>query len=259
MRHLSQNEQLHLASLQQICDCPALDVDCGETDRLTAPLEELPPPAEFNPKWRDVHLDEDIRSCGLRFIDFGCHWSTRVGDDYDDEDVAYDDEEDSDSGSTVDMDDLPEISGEFFLRPFHDILRQSDGPARKVDTEFQRQFLSELRVMDQTPRSGAGMITYIRLAPGTGPLEIWYSDVADIGAPPYPPGFVKMEITYRQYLDALLLTKGTYGWQYLYTDTRLVRGFEEECEHLEGMLRLFPEIFPGYDYEPLAARLEERL
>ncbi|WNE94943.1 hypothetical protein PS467_06065 [Streptomyces luomodiensis] len=259
MSELTPNEQRHLTSLEEIANCPVLDADCGDTDRLTPPLEALPPLGAFNEKWADLVLDEDIRSCGLRFIDFGCRWSTRAGEDDEDDDVAYDDEEEAADNGILHTRELPEISGEFFLRPFHDILSQPDGPARGADTEFQRQFLSELRVMDQTPRSGAGMLTYIRLKPGLGPLEVWYSDVADIGASPYPPGFIKMDITYREYLDAILLTKGTYGWQYLYTDISLARGFGEIRGYLEGMLELFPEIFPDHDYSPLVERLEARL
>ncbi len=69
-----------------------------------------------------------------------------------------------------------------------------------------------------------------------------------------------MDITYCQYLDALLLTKGTYGWQYLYTDISLRRGdFDETVRYLRGMLEVFPEIFPQHDYRELRERLEARL
>lgn len=68
-----------------------------------------------------------------------------------------------------------------------------------------------------------------------------------------------MEVTYREYLDALLVTKGTYGWQYLYTDVSLGRGFGGVRRYLQGMIELFPEIFPNHDYSPLVERLEARL
>ncbi|OKI38305.1 hypothetical protein A6A29_10030 [Streptomyces sp. TSRI0281] len=98
------------------------------------------------------------------------------------------------------------------------------------------------------------------MQPKVDPLEIWYSAIADIGGDPYLPGFIKMNITYCQYLDAMILTKGTYGWQYLYTDISLSRGdFHETVKYLQGMLSVFPEIFPQHDYGDLRARLEARL
>ncbi|MET9685637.1 hypothetical protein [Streptomyces coeruleorubidus] len=248
MPELTPNEQAHLNSLHEIMNCPAFDADCGDTDQLAPPPSGLPPLTDFNEKWEGVELDETIRSHSLRFIDFGAQWSTLSPEYCEENDIECDEGER----------ELPEIHGEFFLRPLQDILSQPEGPAREVETEFQRQFLSELRVMDQTPRSGAGMITYLRLKPGSDPLEIWYSDIADIQTHPYPPGFVKMDLTYDAYLDALLLTKGTYGWQYLYTETGLADQYEIRG-YLEGMLSLFPEIFPNYDYSSLAERLEARL
>ncbi|SED48094.1 hypothetical protein [Streptomyces melanosporofaciens] len=246
------NEERHLASLRELVNCPYIDVEHEEVEQLTPPLADLPPPADFNEKWRGVQLDGDIVSRGLRFTELGACWSTMTGEDYDDvsEDVEAD---------RLIESEPPEIRGEFFLRSIHDILSQPAGPADPVETEFQRTFLSELRVMDQTPRSGAGMLTYLRLKPGTSPLEIWYSDIAAIGAPPYPGGFIQMDITYSEYLDALLLTKGTYGWQYLYTDISLADGFSDTVDYLEGMLSLFPQIFPNHDYSDLRVRLEARL
>ncbi|MEU0250214.1 hypothetical protein ABZ192_39110 [Streptomyces sp. NPDC006235] len=252
MPHFTANEERHLASLRELANCPYMDVEYEDVGQLTPSLGELPPLTEFNEKWKGVQLDDDIVSHSLRFTEFGACWSTLSEDEYDD---AGDDE----GGGGLAGVELSEIHGEFFLRSIHDILSQPEGPADPVESEFQRTFLSELRVMDQTPRSGAGMLTYLRLKPGSSPLEIWYSDIAAIGASPYPLGFIKMDITYSEYLDALLLTKGTYGWQYLYTDISLADGFSETVEYLEGMLSLFPRIFPNYDYSDLRTRLEARL
>ncbi|MGI5424124.1 hypothetical protein [Streptomyces sp. CA-179760] len=56
------------------------------------------------------------------------------------------------------------------------------------------------------------------------------------------------------------MTKGTFGWQYLFTDVSL-RGddFGETGRRLNDMLTVFPELFPGYDYQPLRSRLAARL
>lgn len=237
MEQLTPYEQRHAESLEEICSSPSLKADCGSSQAMGRALEELSPLREYNEEWAAVELDQELLGHALRFTDLGAQWRT--------------------SGKK-----LPRIQGEFNLLHMHDVLSQTEGPASTIvnPTEPQREFLSQLRMFDHSPRSGSGKITYIRLQPRVRPLEIWYSAIADIGGDPYPPGFIKMDITYGQYLDALLLTKGTYGWQYLYTDVSLRRGdFHETVEYLQGMLDVFPRLFPEHDYWDLRERLEARL
>ncbi|MEJ8650067.1 hypothetical protein WKI65_18700 [Streptomyces sp. MS1.AVA.3] len=238
MQKLTPNEQRHAASLAEIKASPYLETDCGDTDQLGQSPAELLPLHRYNEDWADVEFDQRMLDCALRFPGLGAQWE-----------IPEEEE------------DLPEIYGDFNLLHLHDVLKQPAGPAPLPGaTSFQQQFLSELRIFDHTPRSGAGKLTYIRMQPHVTPLEIWYSAVADIGSDPYPPGFLKMDITYCEYLDALLLTKGTYGWQYLYTDISLRgRAFHETVTYVQGMLEVFPEIFPQHDYTPLRDRLEARL
>ncbi|MHC3474716.1 hypothetical protein ACYF6T_39320 [Streptomyces sp. 7R007] len=235
MNNLTENEKRHAASLVAIREQPLLNARCGSIEELAEPLEDLLPLYEHNEDWDQVLLDEDMTGCALRFTDLGAQWETTGG--------------------------LPELYGEYRLLHFYDVFEQDGGPAPMPDaTDFQRKFLSELRSFDTTPRSGAGMMSFIRMQPGTSPLEIWYQDIADIGEDPYPSGFLKMDITYCQYLDALLLTKGTYGWQYLYTDISLRgSGNQSTVTYLKRMLEVFPEIFPQHDYSVLRDRLEARL
>lgn len=69
-----------------------------------------------------------------------------------------------------------------------------------------------------------------------------------------------MDVDYCGYLAALLVTKGTYGWQYLFADVSLADDIHHHTvENARRMLEVFPRLFPGYDYAPLAARLEARL
>ncbi|GHH47645.1 hypothetical protein FHS35_005565 [Streptomyces umbrinus] len=236
MHNLTPNEQRHAESLEEIRSSPFLQADCGNADHLGPAPEELLPLGRYNDAWADVELDQNLLDCALRFTDLGAQWRTS-------------------------RKKLPRIQGDFNLLHLRDVLNQPEGPAPTIPdaTDSQLRFLSELRFFDHTPRSGSGKLAYIRLWPGGTPLEIWYSAVADIGGDPYPPGFIKMDITYCQYLDALLLTKGTYGWQYLYTDISLRRGdFRETVAYLQGMLEVFPEIFPQHDYTDLRERLEAR-
>ncbi|MEV0054423.1 hypothetical protein AB0H34_28455 [Saccharopolyspora shandongensis] len=58
----------------------------------------------------------------------------------------------------------------------------------------------------------------------------------------------------------LLITKGVYGWQHLFADVQLhADEYIHARKRLTTMLQVLPEIFPGHDYEPLRARLAQRL
>ncbi|MER7106988.1 hypothetical protein [Streptomyces sp. NPDC000229] len=235
MQNLTPNERRCAAALTEIGESPFLESECGSTEHLAEPVEELLPLYEHNSDWEEVEFDSRLLNCALRFSDFGARWSTRES--------------------------LPEIHGEFHVLHFYDVFDQTEGPSAGHETsDFQRDFLAQLRYFDHTPRSGAGMMTYIRMQPQVTPLEIWYQDIADIGRHPYPRNYIRMDITYCEYLEALTLTKGTYGWQYLYADISLREsGFESKVHYLTSMLEVFPDLFPAYDYTPLAERLEARL
>ncbi|MFI0465957.1 hypothetical protein ACH347_17935 [Saccharopolyspora sp. 5N102] len=93
------------------------------------------------------------------------------------------------------------------------------------------------------------MVVSIRVEPNRAPQEIWVWD-ARIGA-------LQMDLGY---LEALALTKGTFGWQYLFTDASLASDdFHHTARYLKSMLRVFPEIFPHHDYAGLQERLAARL
>ncbi|WP_369167165.1 hypothetical protein AB5J49_04495 [Streptomyces sp. R28] len=232
MSTLTQNEQLHLDSLNEIENSPQLESQCSGTE-LDMPLSIILP-EEYNESWEGVRFSEDMLSCYVRFYELGAAWRT-VGT-------------------------LPDVKGEFSLINFNDALESSDPGTESGTTDFQREFLSQLCPIDRTPRSGAGIQTYIRMQADVDELELWYSDIADIGQSPYPPGFIKLDIGYCEYLKALLLTKGTYGWQYLFADISLARrDFLDGANNLKNMLQVFPELFPDRDYSSLRTRLEARL
>jgi hypothetical protein len=48
----------------------------------------------------------------------------------------------------------------------------------------------------------------MRMSPNTSPLEIWHHDLIMVGGDPYPYGFVKLDLTYRKYIETLVVTKG---------------------------------------------------
>ncbi|WP_413811715.1 hypothetical protein [Streptomyces sp. OE57] len=219
-------------SLKEIENCRLLESRCSGAD-LDRPLGGILP-EEYDEAWEGVRFSESMLDCYLRFYELGAAWRA-VGD-------------------------LPDVKGEFSLINFHDALQASDPGVGSAKTDFHREFLSQLCPIDRTPRFGAGIQTYIRLQADVDALELWYSDIAYIEQPPYPSGFIKLDIGYCEYLEMLLLTKGAYGWQYLFADISLSRGdFSENANNLKNMLQVFPELFPDRDYSSLRARLEARL
>lgn len=232
MPPLTQNEQLHLDSLEEVKNSSLLESQCSGTD-LGRPLTNIDP-EEYDESWEGVHFSESTLSCHLRFHEIGAAWRTGEA--------------------------LPDVNGEYSVSNFHYALLSSDPGTEQGQTDFHQEFLSQLCPIDRSPRSGAGFQTYLRMQADVDELELWYSDIADIEQPPYPPGFIKLDISYCEYLDALLLTKGAYGWQYLFADISLSgRDHSDSRDNLTSMLRIFPEIFPGRDYSSLRDRLEARL
>ncbi|MGI5201343.1 hypothetical protein ACQEU6_07085 [Spirillospora sp. CA-108201] len=125
------------------------------------------------------------------------------------------------------------------LRPLEDFSRDHRG----------KELLSQLRIFDDLSRTGHGRLATLRLYPGVTNPEIWFLDKS------HPA--VRLDLDYRAYLDNLILTKGTLGWQYLFADVD--REYIHVLEDVATMLRIFPGLFPDYDYAPLISRLEARL
>ncbi|MGP3991323.1 hypothetical protein [Streptomyces sp. 3N207] len=152
--------------------------------------------------------------------------------------------------------DDAELVGEFRIANLPDALATTPPPfSVSSDSPAERKLHSELRVIDDRPESGTGHQATIRIQPGASDPELWYFHLG--------LGTIRMDINYQEYLDALILTKGTSGWQFLFCDitekTKKTYDFEMASRHMRTMLDVFPELFPGHDYAPLQARLEARL
>jgi hypothetical protein len=175
-------------------------------------------------------------SC-LEFIDY------RTGDD--------------EISACWELDSPEQLRGEFSVVSLRRALAEKapDHPLEEELTPAERQRWSELHPFDGHPCGGTGEWAALRVGPGTP--ELWY----------YHPETTKenfagfrMDIDHDQYLRALAITKGTYGWQTLFCDPA---AFDEDDMSyvragLEEMLELFPSLFPDHDHEPLRARLVER-
>ncbi|WP_086710418.1 hypothetical protein [Streptomyces antimycoticus] len=145
------------------------------------------------------------------------------------------------------------VVGEFFLTPLEQAVRE-DPP------DFTSSFYSDdeqrigqgLRVIDDTPFTGAGSFTAIRLHSGSTDPELWFSD--------HLRGLWRMDLDYSTYVDFLRLTKGAFGWQHLFTQAPLEEEeFRRVTDRIVNMLDALPQIFPDRDCTPLRERWEARL
>jgi hypothetical protein len=218
-----------MKSLHELRESPEIEVlsdNVGEWMYRDA----VPPIAT----WRDMAIGP-LERCALRFTELASYWRTAAPPH--------------------------ELGGEFSVQDYIDAILSNEPPQLgwSGSSESELQFFSELRVIDGTPQSGVGTFSALRIQPNVDPLEMWFYD-PELGPPESDVSYLRMDITYCEYLETLSVTKGVYNWQYLFTDIPL-RGpwFERRLAELRPMLRIFPNIFPDYDYRPLAARLEERL
>ncbi|MEU9785093.1 hypothetical protein AB0H92_29720 [Streptomyces phaeochromogenes] len=234
MRPLSASEQNHLNSLDAILECDALEVDFSEKGHILERPAANPDIITFFQKFKNVALGSSLRECNIWFTEISCRWRTREGS--------------------------PELGGEFRLRDLYDsILLPSPRFTEETASERDLEIFSQLRVVDFPQHAGTGQFAAIRIQDDVDPLEMWYYDMRLSTAPGEESDLIRMEVSYCEYLDALVLTKGVFGWQYLFADISL-RGivFRETVARLERMLELFPTLFPDHDYGALAARLEAR-
>ncbi|WP_405676601.1 hypothetical protein OG292_18280 [Streptomyces sp. NBC_01511] len=84
-----------------------------------------------------------------------------------------------------------------------------------------------------------------------GHPEIWYSVNTD-------GTLLRLDITYPEYLETLLLTRGLLGWQYLYADPR-DPGFGYCRPRLGPDLDFLERTFPHDDFSGLRARWDAHL
>ncbi|MFC7534567.1 hypothetical protein [Actinoplanes sp. GCM10030250] len=222
-------------SLESILACDELGVDFHTNGPQTDVLTENPETVSFFVEFDDVIFDPSLLECNIWFIELSCRWRTREGS--------------------------PELGGEFRIRDLYDSILL--GPPQFTPDTANEQDLavfSELRVIDFPQHAGTGTFAAMRLVKDVTPLPLWYYDPRLTVGPEYDSDLIPMELTYCGYLEALLLTKGVFGWQFLFTDVSL-RGvaFRETVARLRRMLDLFPVLFPEHDYADLATRLEARL
>ncbi|GAB3440863.1 hypothetical protein [Actinophytocola sediminis] len=147
----------------------------------------------------------------------------------------------------------PLMVGEFCLNHIHlAINRASFPPDDWTMPASDKNVLGSLRVIDTAPQGGSGDIAGLRLVEGSAP-EVWFYDAG-------LHRIHRLDLGYAEYLDTVLLTKGTTGWQYLFADVQLgAAELNTPASMLETMFDTFPTAFPDHDYSALRQRWQARL
>ncbi|MFF0062328.1 hypothetical protein ACFYRC_12365 [Streptomyces sp. NPDC005279] len=231
---MNQNEEFLLPfelrcarALDELRNAPELHTSEA---RLGAKAKNLDDPAtifESLAEDEKLPLDATFRQYFFRFNDAKAHWRSPHLDS--------------------------ELVGEFHLTHlYRSIFENHMDDTWEGNNDRERELYRDLRIFDDTPSTGTGRMAALRATPGSTNPEIWYFDMRR--------GATRMDIGYGSYLDNLLVTKGTIGWQYLFCEVDLghpsVRALSKG---LKEMLDVLPQLFPHYDYSQLLARLEDRL
>ncbi|MEU0845412.1 hypothetical protein ABZ370_38925 [Streptomyces sp. NPDC005962] len=218
---LTRNEKLKIAN-----------VTYGEPSLAFRNLQDL---SHFNPDWGEIRLDEQMVNEALSLTSVSIYWKSSPP--------------------------LPEICGEFHLPSPVEILGMGSDPAAELlEDPFHREFVSQLRPFDMAQVSTPRYMSSIRMTPLAGAMEVWFHDLTIMETPPYPVAYTKLDLTFVEYQEALLRTKGLRGWQYLFADISLADpGLSDIGESLEQAFEVLPVIFPDDDFSPLRERLEARL
>ncbi|MFF4231937.1 hypothetical protein [Streptomyces sp. NPDC001820] len=222
-------ENTWLGVFEEMRNCTSIRMSRDHQGPLSLPIGDAPKAFADLAEWENIQLEPSLQRCYLRFSNLAACWGT----------------DDSESD--------PLIAGEFDITHIYKALtRDAPDPGWADPSVEERQMLPELRAFDGTTMTGAGHLTMLRIQRGVGNPQVWFNKA------PFGPHL--MDIDYCGYLEALRITKGTFGWQFLFTEVSLAdSGHEATTERLTNMLDVFPGLFPDHDYEPLRARLADRL
>jgi hypothetical protein len=225
MIDLTPYERTWLAVLDELRDCPEIEV-LNEYRDIDPEIEDAETSVGTVATATGMPLGPSFRDCHFRFEYLGSAWQSAEGKDH-------------------------FITGEFCLQPLETaVLCQPPLELWAYMTPEEERLQSELRGIDGTPEWGTGHLGALRVQPGVAEPEMWFDKTGD--------HYYRLDLDYRGYLDALRVTKGTFGWQYLFTKSPL-RSDDGTAQRLRTMLELFPKWFPDHDYKPFRRRLDMAL
>ncbi|MFE0251582.1 hypothetical protein [Streptomyces sp. NPDC059010] len=238
MRTPTDIERKLLQAQQEILDCADITVDRSVTGELGQIFEETPVLFSYLPEWEGVTFSRDLCVHSPRITELANCWHS---------DLSADSEE---------------LHGEFRVADlFTAVRKHPPNLAWTGSTDDEREFFTQLRVVDETPLAATGQLAAIRIQQGVDPLEMWYYDMELTSVEGRTSQCVRLDLTYPAYLEQLAITKGTLGWQHLFTEEPPFGhpDFADVVQRLTTMLDVFPRLFPAWNYSELASRLEARL
>lgn len=224
MVRLTEYEKRYLGSLDELEGAASVEVFHLNRGVIEEAVGDAQVTFEKIATWEGVCLDPDMQRCFLRFDDLSVHWA----------------------GPNPDF----HLHGRFALQHLAATMltRGVEMEDDEYLTEEDFQLSAELRVFDNPGSNDGGEFSALKVSPGATSPEVWH----------YNPsfGFFRMDLDYCGYLDALLVTKGVYGWQFLFTEADL-RGplFTGVMQSLKRALKVFPRVFPDHDYRFLEKRM----
>lgn len=238
MRTPTDIERKLLQAQQEILDSVDITVDRSVTGELGQVFEEAPVLFSYLPEWEGVAFSRDLCVRSPRISEIANCWH-------------------SDPSAAI-----PEMRGEFRVTDlFTAVRKHPPNLAWTGSTDEEREFFAQLRVIDDTPLAATGQLAAVRIQPHTDPWELWYYDMELTSIEGRTRQCVRLDLSYPAYMEQLVLTKGTLGWQYLFTDEQPLKhpDFADVAQRLTAMLDVFPRLFPAWDYSELVSRLEARL
>lgn len=220
-------ERRFLGLFDELRSCGAIELHHESQGRVNEALGDAEEMFRVLADLEDITLDPSLHRCFMRFTDCAAYWTFEDDDRY--------------------------LSGEFKLTELSDALL---GPPPELawegSSDAERRLYTEFRVVDDQPWIAGGTLTAMRARPGVTNPELWFYK-GSLGAR-------QLDVDYHGYLDALLLTKGAFGWQYLFADVTFAEtAFAAVGESLQQTLEVLPRLFPDHDYTPLTDRLAQRL
>ncbi|WP_327351819.1 hypothetical protein [Streptomyces sp. NBC_01304] len=237
MREPTDAERKLFQAQQEIITCGAISVNRADTGDLGEVFDSAPELFSYLPDWEGVNFSRDLCVNSPRISEIAnCWYSESFGP--------------ADFGGEFRVTDL-----------FTAVLKHAPELAWPGSTDEERELFSQLRVIDDTPLAATGQLAAVRVQAIVDPWEVWYYDMELNKVAGWDRQYVQLDLTYPAYMEQLAITKGTFGWQYLFADDVALGhpDFEHVKSHLTTMLQEFPRLFPAWDYADLSRRLEARL
>lgn len=223
-----EHESKLIRMVEELKDCENVNVLGHEkgplADYLGTPEEALAFLRETHGVTLNPHFEESFH----RFSRFGLHWRG-VGE-------------------------KSSIGGEFYLVHILNAIigGRPAGLSSPKRSGRKSSLHSALRIFDSQPQGGVGTFAALRLRDGADEPEIWYYHMNH--------GSIRLDINYQDYLNNLLLTRGTYYWQYLFAGIPSdYYNFEEISSGLGQAIEFLSDNFPDNDYGDLRSRLDDGL